>query len=68
MEENAILRAFASKQLQSFHYSKKYVLKNLFLCYLHYSTFLLKDDVSARIITKGTNKDHKILSQILGSE
>lgn len=35
---------------------------------LHYSTFLLKDDVSARIITKGTKKDHKILSQNFGSE
>lgn len=52
------LRVFASKQLQSFHYSKKCVLKKLvsMLFSLYYSTFLLKDDVSARITTKG-NKE-----------
>lgn len=36
LRRELFLRVFASKQLQSFHYSKKCVLKDLFLCYLRY--------------------------------
>lgn len=49
-------------------FKEVYVLKNMFPCYLQYSTFLLKDDVSASIITKGTKNDHKILSQFFAPE
>lgn len=69
IEEISCCYGHFALEVQSFHYSKKPVfLKTLFPCYLHYPTFLLKDDMSASVITNRMKINHKNLPQILGSE